>query len=256
MEVQILEQPNPYRAKILIKGITPALANSLRRVLIAEVPILAIDEVHFRKNDSPLYDEIIAHRLSLVPLVFDPKSFKGCEKNPSKAGCEVVLTLKKKGPCVVYSGDLKSKEVKPLYDNIPITKLAEGKELELEAIARIGLGKDHAKWQGAIVGFKPKPIVKVSKEAESLVSIAEACPAKVFEVKDNKLRVVNENACIYCNICVEKSDGKIQVNEARDEFIFNIESASGLDVKTLLNLAVDVLERKFKEFEKVVEKIK
>lgn len=256
MEIKLLELPNPYKAKIMVSGITRALANSLRRVLIGEVPILAIDEVHFRKNESPLYDEIIAHRLGLVPLVFDPKSFKGCEKNPSKAGCEVLLTLKKKGPCVVYSGDLKSKaDVKPLYDNIPITKLAEGKELELEAIARIGFGKNHAKWQGAIAGFKATPKIRISKEAEKLVQIAELCPKKVFEVKDSKLVVKNELACNYCNACVEASNGQIAIAEQKDSFIFSIESACGLEVKTLLRLAVSSLKAKFKDFEKVLQKI-
>ena len=44
-----------------------SLANAVRRS-VAEVPTLAIDEVEIYKNDSPLYDEMLALRLGLVPL--------------------------------------------------------------------------------------------------------------------------------------------------------------------------------------------
>jgi len=63
---------------------------------------------------------------------------------------------RRRGPATVYSGDLKSSDdkVKPLYDNIPLTDLADNQEIELEALAELGFGKDHAKWQGAIVGYE------------------------------------------------------------------------------------------------------
>src|SRR3989344_4780539 len=73
------------------------LANAIRRS-IEEIPVLAIDEVEFFKNDSALYDEFLAHRIGLIPL-----------KTESKLGSKtnVSLKLKKIGPGIVYSGDLK-----------------------------------------------------------------------------------------------------------------------------------------------------
>ena len=159
MEIEILEKSDDFM-KFSIKGIGDGLANALRRTMMMEIPTLAIEWVDFIKNDSSLNDEIIAHRLGLIPLTFDKKAYnlpqeckcggKGCSL------CQVKLSLKKKGPGMVFSGDLKSraKDVKPKYDNIPIVELSDGEELELEAIAQLGFGKDHAKWQGAIVGFK------------------------------------------------------------------------------------------------------
>ena len=48
-------------------GMNVSLANAIRRS-VGEIPILAISECDIYKNDSALYDEIIAHRLGLVSL--------------------------------------------------------------------------------------------------------------------------------------------------------------------------------------------
>ena len=47
-----------------------SLANAIRRSVL-EIPIMAIDEVEIVKNDSALYDEILAHRIGLIPLKTD-----------------------------------------------------------------------------------------------------------------------------------------------------------------------------------------
>ena len=47
--------------------IDESLANAIRRY-ISEIPILAVEEIEIYKNDSPLYDETIAHRIGLIPL--------------------------------------------------------------------------------------------------------------------------------------------------------------------------------------------
>ena len=51
-----------WKAKLNI-----SLANALRRS-VGDVPVLAISECDIYKNDTVLYDEVIAHRLGLVPL--------------------------------------------------------------------------------------------------------------------------------------------------------------------------------------------
>jgi len=192
--------------KFRVEGIKTAMASAFRRIMISEVPTMAIETVDFRKNDSALNDEVVSNRLGYVPLVFPEKNYYVTSQCPTCKGkgcsnCQVKLTLKKKGPSMVLSGDLKSadKDVKPVYDNIPIVELFGDQELQFEATAQLGTGREHVKWQGAVVGYK---------------------------------------------------------QEAEGNFVFNVESVSGLRVENVVMRAADVLEDKIKEFQKSLKKIK
>lgn len=144
-----------------ISGIDESLANALRRIIISEIPVMAIDKVIFYENSSILNDEVLAHRLSLIPLKTDLKTynfmdecdcnFKGCGK------CTAILTLDVKGPKTVYSRDLKTTKdpkIVPAYDTIPIIKLTEVQKVRLESIAQLGLGKEHSKWQSGLASYE------------------------------------------------------------------------------------------------------
>ena len=88
MEVSVLDKSKDgLTLKLLIKGTTPAFMNTLRRTMIEEVPTMAIEDVEFRKNNGILYDEMIAHRLGLIPLKTDLKGYRMLEvgQEPGKA---------------------------------------------------------------------------------------------------------------------------------------------------------------------------
>ena len=203
MKIEILSQ-DKQEMKISVKGINYAFANELRRIMTSEVATLAIEWVDFKKNDSAIPDELMANRLGQVPLTFDKKAYnvkESCDNCKGKgcSRCQIELVLKKKGPAVVYSGDLKSKakDVQPVFDKIPIVELFEGQELQFEAIAQLGKGRNHAKWQAAVVGYKYD----------------------------------------------------------QDNFIFNVESVSGLSNEEIISQAADMIEQKATQFGKLLGKL-
>ena len=154
--IKILESSDS-RIKVSIKGVDRVYANALRRFAISEVPCMAIDDVVVQQNSSVLYDEILAHRLGLIPLSTDLKGYVlpqdcSCKTDLGCSKCRVLLVLNAVATDdvkTIYSGDLRSEDesVKPYVDNIPIVKLAPDHEIKLEAYAKLGKGRDHAKWQ-------------------------------------------------------------------------------------------------------------
>ncbi|MEC8221219.1 MAG: DNA-directed RNA polymerase subunit D [Nanoarchaeota archaeon] len=131
------------------------IVNAMRRIILDEVPTFAIEDVEVVKNESPLYSETVAHRLGLVPLKTDLKSYNFKESctcgGVGCALCEVKLTLAQKEEGYVFSGSIKSDDpqIVPADMNIPITKLFPGNELELNLKAVLGRGRVHAKWAPA-----------------------------------------------------------------------------------------------------------
>ncbi len=177
MEVKIIDR-RENEVKFVFSGVNVRFANALRRAMIAEVPKLAIDEVNIHENTSLLYDEQLALRLALIPLKADLGDYSVDDRS--------TLTLKaispeRAGYTMVYSKELISSDsgVKAAFENIPIVKLiATEREIAgvrtiarqtiaLEAIARLGTGKEHAKWQPVTTcGYK----IMSSEEARSDLS--------------------------------------------------------------------------------------
>jgi DNA-directed RNA polymerase subunit D len=252
MKIQIVDRSG-LEMKFLVEGVQPPFANELRRIMMTEIPTMAIEWVDFVKNDSALTDEIMANRLGHVPLKFNKKSYnmtKDCKcEGKGCALCQVKLTLKKKGPGMVYAGDLKSraKDVEPVFDKTPITELFEGQELEFEAIATLGLGKDHSKWQGAVVGYSNL------FDAKPKASEVRLCENHMFHVKDVKGVRSQPSECAVCKTTNENSN---DFNPIDDAFVFSVETASGLEAEDIAMDSAEILEEKIKEFDKNLKKLK
>jgi DNA-directed RNA polymerase subunit D len=159
-KVKVLEESEDTVA-LQFEGVDRSYANAVRRFCISEVPSMAIDDIVILENSSVLYDEILAHRLGMIPLKTDLERYVlpekcdcgsplGCQK------CRVLIVLDasaKDKPRTVVSGDLVSedRDISPISPSVPIVKLAVGQSVKLEAYARLGRGKEHAKWQPATV---------------------------------------------------------------------------------------------------------
>ena len=247
--------------EFLLSGADPAFANTLRRVMMREVPVMAIDDVEFVVNDSVVYDEMLSHTLGLVPLKTPdgyvlPSECKCDDKRCEK--CSVQLKLKKEGPAVVVSGDIKSadKEVVPVSDSIPLVKLTDGQKLQLIAIAHLGQGKNHAQWQPGVIAYKYMPIFELdAKACDACGKCVERCPRRILELSDGKLKITDVEKCIMCRACVEACPkGAIKIGHDESKFIFNVESTGALPPEQILSKALDGLGDKCKDFIKQLKK--
>lgn len=158
MKIKVIEKGKDF-IRFEVNGISVEMANAIRRTILREIPILAVDYVDFHENTSAFFDEIIAHRIAMIPLKFNPETInfrdeckcegKGCEL------CTAVFILDRTGPCTVYSKDLKpvNEDTYPLFNNFPIVKLLKGQKLKLEAVARLGTAKEHVKFQAANASY-------------------------------------------------------------------------------------------------------
>lgn len=248
------------KINFLLEESTPAFANALRRIMMSEIPVLAIDVVEFEDNNSALFDEMLAHRLGMIPLKFDPKKFnfqkeckcggKGC------SSCTAFFALEKTGPSMILSSDLKSvtKSVKPTSPDFPVIGLLKNHHVKLEAKARLGTGREHAKFQAANVYYNCLPDIEVLKKTGPK-KVADACPKGALAVKGGKLKLAKPYDCNECMVCEEVSDGGVKLRRDETAFVFNVETISGLDPKYIVEKAVDILESKAEEFGKKLKRV-
>jgi DNA-directed RNA polymerase subunit D len=263
VEIEALEK-DVNNLRLLVRAVDVPFINALRRTIISEVPSMAIDDVVIIENSSILQDEIIAHRLGLIPLKTDLESYNLPEECPCKSEfgcnlCRVTLTLDveaKEGTKTVYSGDLRSENpsVAPVSDKIPIIKLAKEQKLRLEAYARLGKGKNHAKWQPvSMCTYKYYPKIEVSsKRCDVCGKCVEICPRNVFAKTDNKIEVRSLTACTLCMDCVKAcpQDPKaVEVSHEENAFIFALESTSALAPETIMREAIKTLGKELDELE-------
>ncbi len=255
MKVKILELTNE-RISFIVEGSNPAFVNALRRIMISEVPTMAIDEIVFLENTSVLYDEILAHRLALIPLRTDPTLLELARKEEdlSKYQTRLILDIEAiDGPLIVYSGDLKSEDprIKPVSDNIPIAKLIKGQKIVLEAYARLGRGKEHAKWTPvSACSYKYFPIVKINRErCNGCGDCVKYCPRHVLELKNGEVLVKNLLACTICRYCEKVCNNEaIYVKGDDTKFIFYVESTGALDPADIVVESSQILKSKAEEF--------
>jgi len=193
------------------------LANAIRRS-VNQIPILAIDSLEISKNDSALYDEIIAQRMGLVPLKNEdlrlPKDCD-CGKEDGCGKCSVKFKLSAKGPGVVYSDQLSPKG--DVLFKMPITILDDEQELEFVAVARMGLGIEHAKFSPGLIYYK------YGDDADE------------------------ENDEAFRKLVTESKKG------AKKEIIMNIETWGQIKAKEMFISSVEVLNKELKELTKKVK---
>ncbi len=160
-----------------LKGIPLQYANALRRICLNGVPIFAIDTVDIIENTSVLPDEGLAHRLGLVPIKTDLTRFNepakcDCQSETGCSNCKVMLVLDTGDTDVtktIFTDELTSEDdsIKPVSDKIPIVQLAPGQRVKVECYAKLGRGREHAKWNSSNIAT----LVETDKDDERILTV-------------------------------------------------------------------------------------
>jgi DNA-directed RNA polymerase subunit D len=262
VEIQILEKTDDFM-RFIVTGVNVPFVNALRRIMLTEVPTMAIDEIVILENSSILHDEILAHRMGFIPLKTDLDSYNlpeecNCESGLGCNLCRANLTLEAEATdktITVYSGNVKSEnpDIAPVSSNIPIVKLAPEQKINLEAYARLGKGKKHAKWQPvSMCTYMYMPKIKINVEnCDACAKCVKVCPQAVLVDMDDGIKTQEVINCTLCMDCVDacpKDTSAVEITWEKDAFIFKIESTGALPVERIVTEALDILDKKIKDF--------
>ena len=293
MQVDVLEKEG-NRIKLHLKKTDRAQVNSIRRALIADVPKMAISKVRFEmgvtedeetgemyESVNTLSDEVIAHRLGLVPIPTFQGEFLFPEDDPQNEGLpeeqwgspqsQIIYHCSARGPSresdekqiTVRVGDMNvlgdtKLQIHDDYKSIPLTVLRTGQYLEFYAYATLGRGKTHSKWSAASgVSFYPREhgVLNSKKNAKLLFDMDLGITAKSFkndkitEISDveqlkkalNHVGPGTEDETLFANA--------ITLNEVEGEFIFSYETDGSLDPLEAFNAACNELSNRFRRLE-------
>lgn len=260
-------------------GIDAAIANTFRRILIAEVPTMAIECCYFFNNTSLIPDELLAHRLGLIPLKVDPRlfSYKGvCDEadETNTVVFDLNVVCAKESAHVpegssddrivrdnVYSSHLQwfpqgsqaekfPEGLRPVHDDILINKLKPGQEIHVEMHAIKGIGQEHAKWSPvATASYRLMPEIILHKTISGeQAKRLQACFSPgvisinekgVAQVANARLDTVSREVLRH-----EEFTELVTLQRVRDHFIFSVETTGAWEPVQIVRQAIEILKMK------------
>lgn len=254
---KLKEERKKNKLVILIKDSDEVFANTIRRLIIEEVPTLAVEDLEIKENGSALYDEMLGLRLGLIPIKTDLDSYvlkdrckcagAGC------AQCELRIALKagKKGYVYAEEADSADSKCTFAYPKMPVVKLLSKQKLDLTMTAVLGKGKAHAKWSPGLAFYRDEPVIKIGKVNDPQ-KVAELCPQEIFEAKGSKLEI-NKDKLYDCHLCQQCTDLDNGITFGKSgNLIFTVESWGQLSCKGMLNQAAEIMIQKIEEFENLI----
>jgi DNA-directed RNA polymerases I and III subunit RPAC1 len=337
--MRIIEKPSENELVFEMIGIDVSFANALRRILISEVPTMAIETVFMWDNTSIIHDEVLAHRMGLIPINVDARYFEeyeedeeceeggdttgaqnatdrntivfklavSCSRSEAKAArgesyvdiddsvlgndeldevAKAAAASRRKAlntpnrPFTkhVYSGDLEwvpqgdqanyFSNIRPVHEDILIAKLRPGQAIELEAHARKGNGKNHAKYSPvATASYRLMPHLEIIKPiydeiAEELVYILEPGVFTLEQTDESdppgtriKAKLSNPYACTMSRNFMRNPElaSSIKMTRIPNHVIFTVESVGMASPGVLVAEALRVLQEKCQRLDSMLE---
>ncbi|MBN1683506.1 DNA-directed RNA polymerase subunit D [Candidatus Bathyarchaeota archaeon] len=251
--------------QFIVKECDAAFVNALRRTMLAEVPTMAIEDIFYFDNSSVIPDEVLAHRIGLVPLKTDLDNYLlpekcDCEAELGCPKCRVTLNLNVEANeedviVSVYSGDIKSVDpnIVPVSQNILLAKLALGQAIRFEAYAQLNKGKVHSKFSPVSMAIFNNIAEFDVEDNEIAAKCVEEAPKGVL-LENGKIKVINVQTFNKSPTCKSLLKEKSLINYMKnDEYIFTIESTGSLSPKQIVNESVKILTEKLQELRHKIE---
>ncbi|EPR77923.1 DNA-directed RNA polymerase I [Spraguea lophii 42_110] len=240
-----------------IIGVHPSVANCIRRVIMNEIPTLAIDTVIVKANTGVMADEILCHRIGLIPIMIDPDTveFRTGDLSPTNS-IKFHLNVKNdtKNITTVYSDSIEVDQQHNLSDVVKkgciITKLAPGQHIHLEMYAEKNIAKVHTKWSPVCpITYRLHPIIQIGDfYGDDAIEVKNKFTKGVIQIEENKAVVKNERIERMSRNSMEINTEDIFIGKKTDHFIFTIE--------TLWMDPLDILKRGLKVFKEKILKMK
>ncbi len=304
MKAEIVDGwPKGNNIRILLSKTNAAQVNSLRRAIIADVPKMAITKVRFEQGVSKddngeviesvnvLPDEVLAHRLAMIPIPTYLDEFMFPEDDPNNENLpedqwgsplsQIIYHLSVRGPAAdseeefktVYAGDLNvlgetKLQIAEEHARIPLTILSKGQFLELYAYATLGRGRDHAKWcPAAAVTFQPRQKAILAKPKKANVLFDLDLTSKSGRKIDSKLFKNKECTDVDAVLDLERAlhqvgygtgrdsdfDGAIVLEDIPGEYVFSFESDGSMSAADVFNHACAELVSRFEKITGEIE---
>ena len=248
---KIAEDDN--KQTILLKGVTEIFGNTIRRMIIEEVPTLAVETVEFKENNSALYDEMLALRLGLTPIKTDLTSYRlpknQDEIDEKSASCTLTLKLKSSKKGNVYADEAESMDPKCTFafPKMPLVKLIGKQKIDLTMTAIMGQGKEHVKWASGMAYYNKEPLISVDKIKDPQL-IADHSTDSVFTLKGNKLEI-NKELAYTSKLLNYYSELGVTIDYS-ENLIYTVESWGQLTCKEMLITSAKMLIEKAEALEK------
>ncbi|MEM0057034.1 MAG: DNA-directed RNA polymerase subunit D [Candidatus Geothermarchaeota archaeon] len=257
IQIEIIEH-SENKISMLLKNIPVIVANSIRRAIMSYVPTLAIDKVYIFKNSSLMNDNMLAHRLGLIPLKMPLNEMPALPIDKDiDEDFHVTLTLRveaREKPITVLSSHLKSTSpfVKIPIGDIEIVKLMPGQEIEAEMWAYVGRGRLHAKWSPvSIAVVRGLPIVNLPSSHcnQGCEKCIEACPKGLLYRDRNIIKIKDIYSCTVCKLCEDNCPGGyIKVNIDESSSLLYFESIGQLEPSEIIESAFNELLKEIDAF--------
>lgn len=298
MKAEVVEGwPKDNKIRIVLSDTNAAQVNSLRRAIIADVPKMAITKVRFEQGVTQdnkgeviesvnvLPDEVLAHRLAMVPVPTFLEEFVFPEDDPNNENLpedqwgsplsQIIYHLSIRGPNsdsadevkTVYAGDLNvlgetKLQIKEEHSRIPLTILSKGQYLELYAYATLGRGRDHAKWcPAAAVTFQPRQKAVLAKPKKASVLFDLNLTSRSGREINSKLFTNKECTDVDSVLDLERAlqqvgygtgredafDNAIVMEDIEGEYVFSFESDGSMPAQEIFNKACDELVSRFEK---------